>query len=272
MGDQQQTATITCCNELQQTFLYLYFAYFAAVLIVGHSILCKPMRLLATAVHEISHAMACWLTGGRVVKMEVYENEGGVTHYHGGCQCVIAPAGYLGEAFWGMVFVVLSGGRRTATVAAAGLVTALLGSLCYSPNRVLVIITALYVVIVLAVVSVEWFYFTPILAYVVLLFGVFLGTYAGLDIFQHLIVRTRPGSDSYAMYEESGRCCPPRCIAGMWLCLAVFMQLAGLWLALILMSEECEDLGWFECVFHSRLDLEWLNFDWWPDEWKWHRD
>ena len=47
------------------------------------------------------------------------------------------------------------------------------------------------------------------------------------------------------------------------------MQLAGLWLALVLMSEECDDLGWFECVFHTRLDLmDDFDFErWWPDDW-----
>ena len=268
MGDQQDGET-SCCNETQQAFLYLYVVYLACVLMIGDTIIAKPMRLLATAVHEISHAIACWLTGGQVLKVEVHQNEGGVTHYAGGWRCIISPAGYLGEAFWGMVFVVLSGGRRTATAAAIGLVLALLGSLCYRPNRVLVILTVAYVVVTLGVVLVEWFYFSPVLAYVILLFGVFLGTYAVIDIFQHLIIRSRPGSDSYALYEETGRCCPPRCIGIWWLFLAIVMQLTGLWLALILMSEECGDRGWFECVFHSKLDLELEKFDWWPDKWEW---
>jgi hypothetical protein len=29
---------------------------------------------------------------------------------------------------------------------------------------------------------------------------------------------------------------------------AVILQLFAIWLAVILMSEECEDVGWFECV------------------------
>lgn len=257
----------SCCNEPQTAFLYLYLIFFVIVWMVGDSTLAKPMRLLATSVHELSHALACWITGGRVHKLEVYENEGGVTHYSGGCRCWVAQAGYLGEAAWGMVLVVLSGGRKTATAAAAALVSILLIGLCYSPNRVLIILNLTYAVLLLAVIAIEWFWFTPTLQYVILLFGVFLGVFAISDIFSHLIVRSRPGSDSYAMYEESGRCCPPRCVGVWWLLLAVAMQILGIYLALILMSDECEDKGWFECIFRSRLDLQFDEFDWWPDDW-----
>ena len=103
-GDNNNILT-SCCNEAQQAFLFLYILYLAIVLLIGDTFLCKPMRLLATAVHEISHAQMCLLTGGDVHKMEVYNNTGGVTYYRGGCRCLIAPAGYLGEAFWGAIFV-----------------------------------------------------------------------------------------------------------------------------------------------------------------------
>jgi hypothetical protein len=230
------------------------------------------MRLLATSIHEMSHALACWISCGEVRAIEVYNNEGGVTKYVGGCRCLIVPAGYLGEAFWGMVFVVLSGGRKTSTAAAGGLIFALLFCLCYAPNRVLVILNTCYATITLAFIFVEWFLFTPILAYVVLLYGVFLGTYAIFDIFGHLIVRSNPQSDAYALYEESGRCFPPRCVGVYWLVLAILFQLVGIWLTLILMSDECEDLGWFECVFDSRFELDMNEFEWWPDDWDWPDD
>ena len=268
MAEGDNSFEIACCNESQTAFLYLYFIFLACVLMLGDTMVAKPMRLLATAVHEISHAIVCWLTCGRVLQLEVYNNEGGVTKYQGGCRCLIAPAGYLGEAFWGAIFVVMSGGRRTATTAAVGLIVAMAMTLCYRPNRTLVMLTVAYATITLAFIFIDWFWFTPILQYLILLYGVFLGTYAINDIFSHLIIRSRPGSDAYTAYEESGGCCQPRCVGIVWLFLAVAMQFIGVWMALILMSEECDDLGWFECVFHSKFDLEWKKFDWWPDEWK----
>jgi len=40
--------------------------------------------------------VACWFSGGSVRKIEVYENEGGVTGYTGGCRILVIPAGYVG--------------------------------------------------------------------------------------------------------------------------------------------------------------------------------
>jgi hypothetical protein len=264
MGDNDGAS---CCNEPQHAFIYLYILYVLIVIITWGTMLAKPMRLLTTAVHEISHALACWITGGQVEAIEVYTNEGGVTRFRGGCRCLINCAGYLGEAFWGMMFVLLSGGRLTSTFAASGLIVALLISLCYSPNRVLVALNIFYAIVTLAFILVEWYVFTPILMYVTLLYGVFFGTYAIVDIFDHLVIRSNPQSDAYAAYEESGGCCYPRCVGVTWLIIAVLFQMIGIWLALILMSDECGDDGWFECVFHSKFDLDLLEFDWWPDDW-----
>jgi hypothetical protein len=55
----------------------------------------KPMKLIAVFVHEFSHAIACWMTGGKVTGMEVKSNEGGVTKYVGGWRWFIIPAGEL---------------------------------------------------------------------------------------------------------------------------------------------------------------------------------
>ena len=254
----------TCCNDPQYAFIGLYLAYLALVFLTWQSIIVKPMRLLATFVHEMSHAMACWITGGKVRGIEVYQNAGGVTKYVGGCQCIIAPAGYLGEAFWGMVFVILGGGRKTATFAASGLVLSLLIALCYSPNRTMVWLNLFYALVTMGFILIEWFVFSPILTYVILFYGVFLGAYAVADIFDHLIVRSNPQSDAYAMYEESGRCCLPRCWGVQWVLWAILFQLIGFWLALILISDECQDCGWWECLFQSKFDLDFpeLFHDW----------
>lgn len=242
----------TCCNESQTAFALLYLGYLVLVMLTWGSILVKPMRLMATFVHEMSHAIACWLTCGSVHGIEVFDNAGGVTKFRGGCRCLISPAGYLGEAFWGMIFTVMSGGRKTATIASCGFIISLLVSLCYSPNKVMVYLNLFYALLTSAFVYIEWYVFTPILAYVVLLYGVFLSTYAIGDIWSHLVVRTIEGSDAYAAYEESNRCCYPKFIGTQWLVVAIFLQLFGIWLGVVLMSEECDDLGWMECAFSDR--------------------
>jgi hypothetical protein len=64
-------------------------------------------------------ATAAWWTGGSVDKIEVYQNEGGVTHFRGGIRMCIIPAGYVGVSFWAGVLVALSGSRVGATIAAS---------------------------------------------------------------------------------------------------------------------------------------------------------
>lgn len=42
---------------------------------------------------EMSHATACWMTGSKVLGIEVYGDEGGVMKYVGGWQWFIIPTG-----------------------------------------------------------------------------------------------------------------------------------------------------------------------------------
>jgi len=189
---------------------------------------------------------------------------------------LITPAGYLGEAFWGMFFTVMSGGRITSIVTAIGFVISLLLALCYSPNRTMVILNLCYALFTTIFIVIEWFFFTPILAFVVLLLGVFLSAYALGDIYRSTIAHTIKGSDAYALHEESGKCCHPKCIGIQWFFVALFMQLFGIWLALVLVSDDCADLNWSECLISGEpfafvgdlFDGDWgknWDFDKWFD-------
>ena len=122
-------------NDQQIAFVALYFIYVGVVLAFHATILLYPFRLLTTFLHEISHAIACWLTCGSVRAIKVYDNEGGVTSYVGGCRILIIPAGYVGSAVWGCAFVSFSGGRKTSTGAAGVLIGVLLYALCFAPNK-----------------------------------------------------------------------------------------------------------------------------------------
>jgi len=119
----------TCCETQETVFLCFYGGYAVFTLLFEKTFILKPMRLLGTFIHEMGHATACWMTGGSVKKIEVYNNEGGVTGYTGGMRCLVIPAGYVGCAFWGGLFVALSGDRIGATVVACIITFALLISL-----------------------------------------------------------------------------------------------------------------------------------------------
>jgi hypothetical protein len=265
MGD-NDGSDWSCCNDSQSLFILLYIAFAAVAFVLGHSLLLKPMRLITVFLHEMSHAVACWLTCGNVLQLEVYDNEGGVTRYIGGCRCLIIPAGYVGASFFAMIFVILSGGRRTATVAAAIFTFSLLLALCYSPNKVMVRLCLGYAVLTLSFIFIEWFYYTPILQFVTLWYGVFVGMFAISDIWEGTIVRTLEGSDAYACSHEVWPCCAPRVVGVQWVLVAIFFQIFGIWMALVQMSEECEDSAWFECI---NLSMPFGDFDWGADNFDW---
>lgn len=82
-----------CCDTLEILFLCVYAGMLVMNFILWDTVILKPMKLIAVFVHEMGHAIACWMTGGEVRGIEVYTNEGGVTKYIGGCRLLVIPAG-----------------------------------------------------------------------------------------------------------------------------------------------------------------------------------
>ncbi|KAG7360488.1 peptidase M50B family protein [Nitzschia inconspicua] len=222
----------SCCDTQDIIFLCLYGGYSLFTMIFMNTVVVKPMKLIAIFIHEMGHASAAWLTGGSVDKIEVYQNEGGVTNFRGGFRPFIIPAGYVGVAFWGGVFVALSGSRIGATVAAGIFMAALLICLRYSPNGTLIGLCLFFFVITLAATLIDWLVFSPVLEYVTLFYGVFIGWYGIMDIWDDTISRTVEGSDASACFQM-WRCCLPRCVGVQFMLCAICCQCLGLYFALV---------------------------------------
>lgn len=192
----------------------------------------KPMKLIAIFMHEMGHASAAWLTGGKVDKIEVWQNEGGVTNFRNGWKPAIIPAGYVGVSFWGGVLVALSGSKMGATVASGIFIFALLVCLRYSPNKLLVWLCVGFIIVTLAATLVEWLLFDPFLQFVTLFYGVFVGWYGIMDIWDDTISRTVEGSDAYACFQM-WPCCLPKCVGIQFAILAIICQCLGLYIAML---------------------------------------
>lgn len=223
-----------CCGNEEIIFLSCYAGYVILFFLFQSTIVLKPMRLLAVFLHEFGHASACWVTGGSVKKIEVYQNEGGVTGYTGGCRCLVIPAGYVGCALVGGLIVAFSGSRIGSTIVAASLSASLLVSLCYKPNGTVMALSLGFASLLLACIFIEWFVFDPLLEFVTLFFGVFIGYYAVFDIYDDLVKRTAEGSDAVACHEAYP-CCFPRCVGAQFWIVAFVFQGLGLYLALVWM-------------------------------------
>jgi Peptidase M50B-like len=222
----------SCCDTAAVVFICFYAGYALVTLLLGKVGILKPMRLLGVFVHEFGHASSCWITGGSVKKIEVYNNEGGVTGYTGGVRCLVIPAGYVGSAFWGGLFVALSGNRIGATIVASLITAALLVSLCYKPNGIVVAVSIGFSVLNIAAILIEYLVFSPFLEYVTLWYGVFIGYFAVIDIYDDLITRTADGSDAVAC-SKLIPCCHPRCVGVQFWLAAVGFNVLGLYFALV---------------------------------------
>lgn len=70
-----------------------------------------PLNELATAIHELSHAFVCVITGGQVNGLTIVPDNnghGGLTYCLGGNDFLITQAGYLGTAIVGCLLIFLS--------------------------------------------------------------------------------------------------------------------------------------------------------------------
>src|SRR5512134_4023867 len=70
-----------------------------------------PFRLFVVFLHEVSHGIAAFLTGGEVLSIGIGSNEGGVCVTRGGWPFAILNAGYLGSLLWGAAFLALGANR-----------------------------------------------------------------------------------------------------------------------------------------------------------------
>lgn len=92
-----------------------------------------PLKILIVFLHELSHALAAWLTGGSVEQISLSPQQGGFAITRGGNLFAILTAGYLGSLVMGAALLLVA--LRSEADRA---VTALLGA-------VMLLVTLLYV-------------------------------------------------------------------------------------------------------------------------------
>lgn len=67
-----------------------------------------PVRLFVVFLHELSHGLAAYLTGGKLISFSLVAQEGGLAQTVGGSRFVILNAGYLGSLFWGGAIILMA--------------------------------------------------------------------------------------------------------------------------------------------------------------------
>lgn len=83
-------------------------------------LLVGPLNTFTTAIHEMSHALACLATGGHVDGLTIVGDgagHGGLTFCKGGNPYVYTPAGYLGTALFGSFLMAIANFPRVSKLA-----------------------------------------------------------------------------------------------------------------------------------------------------------
>lgn len=109
-----------------------FAAFFVALWYFWYTPVVYPLKIFVVLLHELSHAVALWVTGGTVESISLDPRQGGLTVGRGGSAFVTLSAGYLGSLAFGALLVMGAGSRRVkssallAVVGAAVLVLTLL--------------------------------------------------------------------------------------------------------------------------------------------------
>ncbi len=97
-----------------------------AIMIKQLPVVSIPFNWLESYFHEISHGIAAILTGGNVLRIQLFANGAGLCTTQGGISFVISFAGYAGATLWGWGIYKLSSSHQRVAQAFSVLIFALL--------------------------------------------------------------------------------------------------------------------------------------------------
>lgn len=161
-----------------------------------------PLKILIVFFHEISHAIAIWLTGGDVLSISVSPQQGGATIGRGGSRFMSLSAGYLGSLLIGVtvLLIALKSKADHVLMGFLGVVTLLIAGFYIRE------VFALGFSVGLGVLMLASARFLPhnINDLALRVIGLASMIYVPFDIFSDTIARSGLRSDAYMLADEFG--------------------------------------------------------------------
>jgi hypothetical protein len=74
---------------------------FVIVWVLWETPIVYPIKIFVVTLHELGHALAAIVTGGEVLAIQIFPDQGGLTLTRGGSELIILSAGYLGSVLAG---------------------------------------------------------------------------------------------------------------------------------------------------------------------------
>ena len=106
-----------------------FVVYFSLLWTFWYTPLVYPLKIFVVLLHELSHALAIWATGGSVDSIVLDPRQGGATWGVGGNAFAALSAGYLGSLLWGTALVTAAHWKRVNARTITGVVGALVFAL-----------------------------------------------------------------------------------------------------------------------------------------------
>ncbi len=129
---------------------------FSALIISQIPLISIPFKWLESYFHEISHGLAALVTGGTIVKIQLFPNGAGLCTTRGGMNFLISFMGYAGAALWGMgIYFVASMHQRIAQILSGVIALLLITTLVFWARDIL---TFIIIAVLLAVVLMKFKY------------------------------------------------------------------------------------------------------------------
>jgi len=203
---------------------WLILALVLAVFLLWNTPGMLPLKILVVFFHELSHAMAAVLSGGKVVSISLSPEQGGLTITRGGSLFWVTTAGYIGSLLIGVaLFLLAVRGRRDRAVMAALGATLLLVAALYMRESFALLFSVVTGVAMLG--SARYFNAKTNDA-VLRVIGLTSMGYVPYDILSDTILRSSVGSDAESLARQFGGA--PWFWGGVWL----LVSLAVIWWAM----------------------------------------
>lgn len=189
------------------------------VILLWSTPLVWPLKILVVFFHELSHGLAALATGGRIVRIEVVAQQGGVCWTAGGSRFLTLTAGYLGSLLWGGAVLLLASSTRRDRAVAVGLGAVILGATLLWVRPVFSFGFGFHLAAGLALVALGRFLPEAANDLVLKVFGVTSCLYVVPDIWSDTIARSHLRSDARMLAEMTH--VPTVVWGGLWILAAL---------------------------------------------------
>ncbi len=136
---------------IKETFWIKYRFYLllvVAIIVRQLPLVSIPFNWLESYFHEISHGIAALLTGGSIVRIELFTNGAGLCTTRGGLSFFISFFGYAGATLWGWaIYRLASAHQKAAQIFSYFILLIILSSLVFWVRDLLTVFILLVLVV-----------------------------------------------------------------------------------------------------------------------------